>query len=112
MGKYKILESNARLNIHHFLVDTIENLKDLPKETGSTALIANTGDVYICNNALEWVDNDGVSNISKNSSVNVDGTLKVDTVQQNISVVKDNTEIIVGEYTESISSEELSQILQ
>lgn len=55
MAKYKILQTDVRLNTHQFLVDTVIDLNELPKETGSVALVANTGDVYICNNAKEWV---------------------------------------------------------
>ena len=55
MAKDKILQTDVRLNTHQFLVDTAIDLNDLPKETGSVALVANTGEVYICNNAKEWV---------------------------------------------------------
>lgn len=55
MAKYKILQADARLNTHQFLVDNVADLEQLPKETGSVALVANTGDVYVCNNAKEWV---------------------------------------------------------
>jgi len=48
---YKTLRSNARNNTHEFLCDEEADLKKLPKEPGSMVLVANTGDVYICNNA-------------------------------------------------------------
>ena len=54
MAKYKILSADIQRNTHQFLVDTVLDLTDLPKEPGSAALVANTGDVYICNNAKEW----------------------------------------------------------
>lgn len=54
MAKYKTLSTNPRTNTHEFLVDTTDDLAKLPKEPGSTALVANTGDIYICNNAKEW----------------------------------------------------------
>jgi len=48
---YKTLSANVALNTHEFLVDDIENLQELPQEPASTALVAATGDTYICNNA-------------------------------------------------------------
>lgn len=54
MAKYKILSADVQQNTHQFLVDTISDLEDLPKEPGSAALVANSGEVYICNNAKEW----------------------------------------------------------
>lgn len=54
MAKYKILSADVQHNTHQFLVDTVSDLEDLPKEPGSAALVANSGDVYICNNAKEW----------------------------------------------------------
>lgn len=47
---YKILETNPIINTHKFFVDNVEDLSKLPKEAASTALVANTGDTYICNN--------------------------------------------------------------
>ena len=47
---YKILSFNPRRNTHHFFIDTIEDLQILPQKSGSTALIATTGETYICNN--------------------------------------------------------------
>ena len=52
---YKILETNPVINIHKFFVDTIEDLESLPKEPASTALVAATGDTYICTNAGTYV---------------------------------------------------------
>ena len=54
MAKYKILSADARNKTHQFLVDEVSDLDNLPKEPGSVALVANTGDVYVCNNAKEW----------------------------------------------------------
>lgn len=54
MGKYKILSADVQLGTHQFLVDEVSDLDNLPKEPGSAALVANTGEVYICNNAKEW----------------------------------------------------------
>lgn len=50
---YKILSSNPRRSTHHFFVDTVEDLQQLPKEPASTALVAIPGDTYICNNNKE-----------------------------------------------------------
>ncbi len=53
--KYKILEADPIHSTHKFFVDNISDLEELPKEPGSTTLVANTGDTYICNNNGEWV---------------------------------------------------------
>jgi hypothetical protein len=53
--KYKTLSSDSRAGTHQWLVDNVSDLDGLRKEVGSAALVANTGDVYICNNAKEWV---------------------------------------------------------
>jgi len=53
MAKYKVLEADPRNNTHQFLVDTETDLKYLPLETGSMALVANIGEVFICNNKKE-----------------------------------------------------------
>ena len=45
-----------------------------------------------------------------NSNVEVDGTLKADTEKQNVVVINNGTETIVGEYTESISSDSINQL--
>lgn len=47
---YKILKTNPRRNTHEFFVDTENDLQKLPKEPASTALVATTGDLYICTN--------------------------------------------------------------
>lgn len=52
--KYKTLSSNVRRNTHEFLVDTAEDLIKLPKEPGSFSLVAESGDIYVCNNVGEW----------------------------------------------------------
>lgn len=56
MEDFKVLKQNAQNDTHEFLVDTPDTLEQLPKETGSVCLVANTGKVYICNNAKEWVE--------------------------------------------------------
>lgn len=53
MANYKILQSDVQFNTHQFLIDNATELNDLPKEVGSVALIANTGNIYICNNEKE-----------------------------------------------------------
>lgn len=45
-------------------------------------------------------------------NVEVDGTLKVDTTAQNIRVVKDGTETIVGEYTTGIGLGDISKLFE
>lgn len=52
---YKILETDPIHNTHKFFVDDIEDLETLPIESASSALVANTGDTYICNNNSQWV---------------------------------------------------------
>lgn len=54
LNKYKILNSNIQANTHEFLINSVDDLEQLPKEVGSIALIANSSDVYICNNKKEW----------------------------------------------------------
>ena len=44
MVKYKILSADVQRNTHQFLVDEVSDLDNLPKEPGSAALVANTGD--------------------------------------------------------------------
>ena len=53
----------------------------------------------------------GISAVPSNN-LEVDGTLKVDTSDQNIVVIKDGTKTIVGEYTNSISSDSITQLFQ
>ncbi len=50
---YKILRNNPRRNTHEFFIDEETDLALLPKEPASTAIIAITGDTYICNNKNE-----------------------------------------------------------
>lgn len=72
---YKILESDPVRNTHKFFVDDIEDLETLPKEPASTALVANTGDTYICNNNKQWImyiDNP-IGNTPNSSSDTDDG---------------------------------------
>ncbi len=52
---YKILETDPIRNIHKFFIDNIADLETLPKEPASTALVAATGDTYICNNMGTYV---------------------------------------------------------
>lgn len=52
---YKILKTNPRRNTHEFFIDETGDLQILPKEPASTALVAATGDIYICTNDKEWV---------------------------------------------------------
>lgn len=51
---YKILSFDVQSDTHQFLVDKLADVDNLPKETGSVALVANTGDIYVCNNEKEW----------------------------------------------------------
>lgn len=53
----------------------------------------------------------GISAVPK-ENVEVDGTLKADTTKQNIVVLKDGTETIVGEFTQSISSNSITELFQ
>lgn len=53
----------------------------------------------------------GISAIPENN-VEVDGTLKADTTKQNIVVLKDGTETIVGEFTQGISSNSITELFQ
>lgn len=53
----------------------------------------------------------GISAVPKDN-VEVDGTLKADTTKQNIVVLKDGTETIVGEFTQGISSNSITELFQ
>lgn len=53
----------------------------------------------------------GISAVPENN-VEVDGTLKADTTKQNIVVLKDGTETIVGEFTQGISSNSITELFQ
>ena len=53
MAKYKVLNKDVKRNIYEFLVDKTSDLNNLPKAAGSTALVADNGEKYICNNAKE-----------------------------------------------------------
>jgi len=53
----------------------------------------------------------GISAIP-NENVEVDGTLKADIVKQNIVVLKDGTETVVGEFTQSIPSNSITGLFQ
>lgn len=45
-------------------------------------------------------------------NVEVDGILKADSIKQNVVVVKDGTETIVGEFTSSISLNSIDQLFE
>lgn len=53
----------------------------------------------------------GISAVPK-ENVEVDGTLKADTSKQNIVVLKDGTETIVGEFTSGISSNSITELFE
>lgn len=53
----------------------------------------------------------GISAVPQ-ENVEVDGILKADTTKQNVVVVKDGTETIVGEYTEGIPSHSIESLFQ
>ena len=53
----------------------------------------------------------GISAVPK-ENVEVDGVLKADTSQQNIVVLKDGTETIVGEFTSGISSNSITELFE
>ena len=53
----------------------------------------------------------GISAVPK-ENVEVDGVLKADTAKQNIVVLKDGTETIVGEFTSGISSNSITELFE
>ena len=53
----------------------------------------------------------GISAVPENN-VEVDGVLKADVTKQNVVVLKDGMETIVGEYTQSISSNSITELFQ
>jgi hypothetical protein len=53
----------------------------------------------------------GISAVPK-ENVEVDGVLKADTTKQNIVVLKDGTETIVGEFTSGISSNSITELFE
>jgi len=53
----------------------------------------------------------GISAVPK-ENVEVDGVLKADTTKQNIVVLKDGTETVVGEFTSSIPSNSITQLFE
>ena len=63
---------------------------------------------YIGENGNWYIkgEDSGIS-ATGNSNVEVDGILKADTENQNLVVVKDGVETIVGEYTSSIKEEDI-----
>lgn len=54
-----------------------------------------------------WVHGKDTGISAKPKDVEVDGTLKVDTENQKIIVIKDDIETIVGEYTSNIKEEDI-----
>lgn len=53
----------------------------------------------------------GISAVPK-ENVEVDGTLKADTSKQNIVVLKDGTETVVGEFTSGISFIDIAELFE
>lgn len=53
----------------------------------------------------------GISAVPENN-VEVDGVLKADVTKQNVVVLKDGTETVVGECTQSISSNSITELFQ
>ena len=53
----------------------------------------------------------GISAVPENN-VEVDGVLKADVTKQNVVVLKDGMETIVGECTQSISSNSITELFQ
>lgn len=53
----------------------------------------------------------GISAIPENN-VEVDGVLKADVTKQNVVVLKDGMETVVGECTQSISSNSITELFQ
>lgn len=55
MAKYKVLYADPILETHDFFIDTPDDLAYLPIEPSSAAVVATTGDIYVCTNAGNWV---------------------------------------------------------
>ena len=54
MANYKILGEESQFDTHQYMVDTASDISALPlNEPGSVALVVETGEVYILNNARE-----------------------------------------------------------
>ena len=53
----------------------------------------------------------GISAVPENN-VEVDGVLKADVTKQNVVVLKDGMETVVGECTQSISSNSITELFQ
>ena len=71
MGKkYKILKTDPVLDTHDFFIDSVEDLAELPIEPASAALVATTGDIYVCTNEKKWtqLNTSNSKNKSNNSS--------------------------------------------
>lgn len=51
----KLLNVDTQYNTYEYLVDSIEDIANLPTDSpGSTALVAATSEVYILNNQGQW----------------------------------------------------------
>lgn len=85
-NKYKILNSNVSANTHEFLVDEIADIRFLLAKPGSTAIVAENSDVYICNNKKQWV---------KFNSVNGEETVFP---SGKITITEDGTDIDIAQY--------------
>ena len=70
MAKYKVLYADPILETHDFFIDTPDDLAYLPIEPSSAAVVATTGDIYVCTNAGIWVKFGGGDSITE------DGTQK------------------------------------
>lgn len=92
---YKTLASNPRRNTHHFFVDIVEGLQYLPKEVASTALVAATGETYICTNDKQWVL------FKPKKSNNNDNTTPSDDSQNQDKIVLNNIGVVSLYVTEN-----------
>ena len=87
MGKYKVLSRDSWSNTRKFLVDTENDLNILPKNIGSTALVAETSDEYILNNKKEWVK---IKKDSSNNNENNSGNETVNNDNEAIFIEKED----------------------
>lgn len=54
----KLIESNGSYRINEYVVDTPDDIKNLPRDgimMGSSAIVISTAEVYMLNSANEWV---------------------------------------------------------
>ena len=77
---------------------------DSPSPSESAITIGSNGNWFI-----KGIDTGLVADPKKNL-VDVDGILKVDTKNQKIVVVKNDTETIVGEYTTKIALDDINRL--